>query len=725
MDGSRKSFDEATLIKDNDEFEKSSKNIRGSDAYPLLEIQSGPKQGAWFTLTHQKEVSLGRANVNSIVLEDNSVSRSHSVIHEIDGKYFIKDVGSRNGTYVNDKKIQEDFQLRHGDRVKVGIYVLRFLLEPQEDISFEEEKVTDRPLDERTLMDSETLQKVELSEKQDLENKKENTEDFTRREPIALVNPTPQVESQSAGGATQRSKGKNNIAVFLIALLLLGGVSYTVYRLYVRKKINNVATPTAPKVLVPPSDEVPAAPPVAVSPDTQPAVPVAETQPQAPSAEPPTTAGTPIFLDVNSTPLRAKIFYQNKELGLTPFKINVNTPIGTPQELVAVYRFEELGQEFSEKKTFTANAKDELVSVNFEGNVGSLLIKNLPKNVQVYLEGTFVTSQSKGQAVKLNDIVYNRPIYLPYGQYVVEMKKPESIEGSQNTVDVVKYHREFTVSSGTKVYELNLGDQDLQSFPAKIKTTPSAAEVLVDGKKYGDTPFEGALPLGKHQLVLKKDGYYPHEQSLDLTMNAPFVTEVNLKTSEAGEFINKAREYIRQAQYSQAIEQLAEALKHNPSPLELGDIQLLLGNSYVKTGAFDVAIGYFEKVKAIESLKGAADIGLAEANVGAGRKDVAITYLINVMLNEKNEKTKSDAEGLFHKISPMKSVLLITTDPPGAQVSINGEVVSQTTPIVLSDLSLGSYRLAVEKPGFKRYESRFQLNISTFKPIVVKLEALQ
>jgi len=724
MDGPRKSFDEATLIKDNDEFEKSNKSIRGSDAYPLLEIQSGPKQGAWFTLTHQKEVSLGRANVNSIVLEDNSVSRSHSVIHEVDGKFFIKDVGSRNGTYVNDKKIQEDFQLRHGDRVKVGIYVLRFLLEPQEEV-FEEEKPVAAPIDERTLMDSESLQKLDASEKEEAHAKKEGTEDFTRREPIALVNPTPQVENQAlvAGAAPRKGKG---VAVFLIALLLVGGMSYTIYRLYVRKKINVVATPTPPKVLLP-APENPTVPTVAIAPESQavtPPTPETQTQVQAPVAE--NAANTsPIFLDVNASPLKAKIFYQNKELGLTPFKISVNVPTGTPQELVAVYRFEELGQEFSDKKSFTANAKDELVSVNFEGSVGTLLIKSLPKNVQVYLEASFATGQNKGQAVKLNDIVYNRPIYLPYGQYVVEMKKPESIEGSQNTVDVVKYHREFAVSAETKTYELSLSDQDLQSFPAKIKTIPSGAEVIVDGKKYGQTPYEGPLPLGKHQMILKKDGFYPHEQSLDLTMNAPFVTEVNLKTSEAGEFINKAREYIRQAQYSQAIEQLAEALKHNPSPLELGDVQLLLGNSYVKTGAFDVATGYFEKAKANESLKGQADLGLAEANLGAGRKEVAVTYLINVMLNEKNEKVKSDAETLFHKVSPMKSVLLINTDPPGAQVSLNGEVVSQTTPIVLSDLSLGTYRLSVEKPGYKRYESRFQLNISTFKPIVVKLEALQ
>src|SRR5262245_44174463 len=144
---SKNPLEEATLVKDVSEIEKSNKVLRSLDAYPLLEIQSGPKIGTWFTLTHQKEISLGRANVNSIVLEDNSVSRSHSVIHELDEKYYVKDIGSRNGTFVNDKKIQDDFLLKHGDRIKIGIYVLKFLTQPEEEAAVEEE------VEEPTVMD--------------------------------------------------------------------------------------------------------------------------------------------------------------------------------------------------------------------------------------------------------------------------------------------------------------------------------------------------------------------------------------------------------------------------------------------------------------------------------------------------------------------------------------------------------------------------------------------
>src|SRR5262249_43326067 len=158
-------------------------------------------------------------------------------------------------------------------------------------------------------------------------------------------------------------------------------------------------------------------------------------------------------------------------------------------------------------------------------------------------------------------------------------------------------------------------------------------------------------------------------------------SDITLKTSEAGEFINKARELIRQGQHSPAINQLADALKHHPSDFEIGQIQLLLGQSYMKTGVNDISIGYFEKARQNPLFKSQADLGIAEASFSEGNKELAFTRVIDVMLNEKDEKIKSDAETLFHKISPLKSVILVSTDPAGAKVTINGQDVPQVTPV--------------------------------------------
>lgn len=718
MKGSSKSpLEEATLIKAFNDFEKPKDISRGPEAYPLLEIVTGPKQGSWFTLTHQKEVSIGRANVNSIVLEDNSVSRSHAVIHELEGKYFVKDVGSRNGTFVNEKKIQEDFQLKQGDLVKVGIYTLRFLKEVTADLPLPEE--VSEPSINAENFDSQVSEAhldVEAIEKAASAKNSEVAEDKTTHEEMSVAIPSsqeiqvaemsPLVASQTKSG----SRALKNLSYLLVTLILLGGVGYTFYRFYIKKRISSVQTDVTPPV-----DQTPVQQP-----------PIVQTPEQIANQIPPVQQGpsVPVFLEVNAEPLQAKIFYQGKELGLTPFKTNVSVPIGNPQELTAVYHFQEFNQDFSEKKTFTVSQQDELIKVDFIGSVGSLTFKSLPKDVQVYLEGTFTSNQLKTQASKLTDIVYNRPIHLPFGNYTLEMKKPERLEGSQTVVDVVKFRRDFSLSKESPIFDLSLSDQDVSVFPAKIKTSPEGAEVLLDGKKMGETPYDGNLPLGKHKLVLKKEGFYDHEQELSMTMNTPFNAEVPLRTSEAGSFINKGRDLIRQGQYPQAIDQLAEALKHNPSEQEISQIQVLLGGAYIKTGAYDVAIGYFEKAKQNETYKGQADLGIAEASFASGKKDIAISRVIDVILNDKNEKVKSDAETLFHKISPLKSVVLVSTEPPGAKVTLNGQEISQPTPIVLSDLALGSYRVGIEKEGYKRFESRFQLVVSSFKPVVVKLDPL-
>jgi len=724
-------LEEATLVKPFSEFEKSNKNLmRGPEAYPLLEIQSGPKQGTWFTLTHQKEISLGRANVNSIVLEDNSVSRSHSVIHELDGKFFIKDVGSRNGTFVNEKKIQEDFLLKNGDVVKVGIYFLKFLAEPEDEAAIAEEISEESDLEESmspTVIEEVAAAESPLVSKRDFEEK-------TRNEKIDSIEskqelPPPASLQVAALQPKKENRIFKNLIYFMVALILLGGIGYTVYRFYIKKKIlvapkgakpvptKIITAPTPPPVLPPEAPPASPTPPVAVSPEQVPSPPVAVQPPGVPPV-----VGSPVFLDVDAKPLQAKIFFQGKELGMTPFKTNISAPLGSPLELTAVYHFQELNQSFSEKKAFTVSKQDETVTVRFDGTLGALQIKGLPKDTQVYLEGTFASNQLKSQAVKLGEIIYTRPIYLPFGNYTIEIKRPEKLEGSETVVDQVKYRREFAITKEAPDFHLSLTEKDLSIFPAKIRTNPAGAEVLVDGKKYGETPFDGSLPLGKHQLVLKKEGYHDHEQPLTMGMNTPFLSEVTLKTSEAGQFINKGRELIRQGQHQQAIEQLAESLKHNPSPGEVGQVQLLLGQSYIKTGNHDIALGYFEKAKLSENIKSQADLGIAEASFNAGNKDLALSRVIDVMLNEKNEKIKSDAETLFHKISPLKSVILISTDPPGARVSVNGQDIAQPTPLVLSDLSLGSYRVTIVKEGFKTYEGRFQLNISTFKPLVMKLE---
>jgi pSer/pThr/pTyr-binding forkhead associated (FHA) protein len=69
---------------------------------------------------------IGRRVSSDIVLDDATVSRRHALVLERDGAPVIADDRSRNGVYLNGKRISEA-RLRHGDEVRIGDRVMRFL----------------------------------------------------------------------------------------------------------------------------------------------------------------------------------------------------------------------------------------------------------------------------------------------------------------------------------------------------------------------------------------------------------------------------------------------------------------------------------------------------------------------------------------------------------------------------------------------------------------------
>ena len=78
-------------------------------------------------------VTLGREAHHTIPMPDNKKSsRDHAKVwREGPGKYSIVDLGSRNGTLVNDEKVTRQ-TLVDGDEVRVGDFTFRFLLDDDE-----------------------------------------------------------------------------------------------------------------------------------------------------------------------------------------------------------------------------------------------------------------------------------------------------------------------------------------------------------------------------------------------------------------------------------------------------------------------------------------------------------------------------------------------------------------------------------------------------------------
>src|SRR5262245_16469666 len=76
----------------------------------------------------EDEIKIGKGPQNDIVLSDASVSGVHARISFEDGVYKISDLGSRNGTSLNDERITEPRAIHHGDLIKMGHCALTFRL---------------------------------------------------------------------------------------------------------------------------------------------------------------------------------------------------------------------------------------------------------------------------------------------------------------------------------------------------------------------------------------------------------------------------------------------------------------------------------------------------------------------------------------------------------------------------------------------------------------------
>ncbi|MCX6997564.1 MAG: FHA domain-containing protein [Kiritimatiellaeota bacterium] len=70
-------------------------------------------------------ITIGRGHENDVVLPDEKVSRIHCGLRWWDGAYYLKDLQSHNGTWVNEERI-DVVRLLAGDHLRVGGTVLTF-----------------------------------------------------------------------------------------------------------------------------------------------------------------------------------------------------------------------------------------------------------------------------------------------------------------------------------------------------------------------------------------------------------------------------------------------------------------------------------------------------------------------------------------------------------------------------------------------------------------------
>src|SRR5262249_35466821 len=87
---------------------------------------------AWLEQDDQQHIlerscSIGRATLNSLIVDSAKVSRLHAIIHsERAGAFWLVDLGSSNGTFLNKRRIHEPTRLRDCDQITIGGNTLIF-----------------------------------------------------------------------------------------------------------------------------------------------------------------------------------------------------------------------------------------------------------------------------------------------------------------------------------------------------------------------------------------------------------------------------------------------------------------------------------------------------------------------------------------------------------------------------------------------------------------------
>ncbi len=78
----------------------------------------------------EQPITIGRSPDADVVLMDEKISRIHCGIRLWDGEFYVKDLKSRNGTWVNGERL-EVCKLKPGDLVRVGSTSFNFELDPE------------------------------------------------------------------------------------------------------------------------------------------------------------------------------------------------------------------------------------------------------------------------------------------------------------------------------------------------------------------------------------------------------------------------------------------------------------------------------------------------------------------------------------------------------------------------------------------------------------------
>lgn len=95
----------------------------GRGSARVLVVTAGALKGTSVDLS-QQQITLGRANDATLVLNDDYASTRHARLFPQDGQWLVEDLGSTNGTYLDRQKVTEPTPVSIGVPIRIGKTVL-------------------------------------------------------------------------------------------------------------------------------------------------------------------------------------------------------------------------------------------------------------------------------------------------------------------------------------------------------------------------------------------------------------------------------------------------------------------------------------------------------------------------------------------------------------------------------------------------------------------------
>jgi len=203
------------------------------------------------------------------------------------------------------------------------------------------------------------------------------------------------------------------------------------------------------------------------------------------------------LISIKTDPPGAKIFFNNKELGITPFEVKVKS--GT-----YVFEIEKTNYIPQFIKVIVAEGEQKNVDLILEELTASVMLESTPPQATVEIDGKEIGVTPiilHGQKIGTHKAILKKPGMVPVEvSWKVKDARPQTVKANLLS---------------------NLGI-------IKINVSPANAQISIDGKPKGRSPLSENIEQGEHLITIEAPGYEKHEQNVVVNRETETVLNIAL-----------------------------------------------------------------------------------------------------------------------------------------------------------------------------------------------------